>query len=253
MAEKKKTGDGINTRSAKRYASGGVVTMTIVPMGHDTEVEVVLLDLNKFGGLGIHIPLPGPLGSIRAATFLDRWKVKRSSRKGPIDFGVRLFNIVPYAHGGKPGLRASASPARQNATDDAGHFFISSRRRARRQSRGNAPVKLTSGGTKIEGRLLNVGDDDGIGIALEPATLGAITWKQIFLDDWRILLPNGPLPCVFQRLGIQKETAVLGAVAPGIAAAIQAARAGGSAAATAPPADDEDLLQLLNEVLKKKL
>jgi hypothetical protein len=252
MVDKAKSVGSINTRSAKRYTSGGTVSMTLVPMGHDTEVDVVLLDLNKFGGLGIHIPLPGPLGSVRAATFLDRWKVKRSSGKGPIDFAVRLFNIIPYTHAGVPGLRASASPARQNAADDTGHFFISSRRAARRQSRANAPVKLSGATAKIEGLLLNIGDDDGIGIALDPATLASITWKQLFGDNWTVQLPSGPLPCVFQRLGIQKDTAVLGAVSPGIASAVQAARAGGGAIAKAASTDDDDLMALLNEVLKKK-
>lgn len=243
-----------NTRIATRFRPDGRSVITVGPMNSFTRVTAHLLDVNKFGGLGIFISARTAFDRLPLDSFLEPWIVNRASTKGEINFNVNFFHAIPHVEEGRKGVRVSAILSDKEASGQASKAFMSPRRRAKREPRETFPIILSRLESKIQGRLLNVGDDEGAGIGLERPQLGRITWGDLFQEGWTMGAPGYSLPFFVQRLSMQDGQIVVGGSAPGI----NRAREYQQAAAKASPAkegrmiEDDDLMDLLDEILPRK-
>lgn len=239
-----------NTRRQPRYQASAESTLELGPSGTRIHQTVRLLDINQSGGMGLFIPSRGAIDSIALTTFLGTWSVTRVTRGGPVSFEVRLFNAIPRFYDGKQGVRISALPVTH--TDQAGSdkFFFGMRRKAKRAAQKPIQVRLSRGAVSVTARVLNIGDDDGVGLLLDAANLAKVTWGDVFADGWTISSRTRSLACFLQRVAHQDGGVVLGAVAPGVTRGEwqEPVTPGGAPEASS----DAQLLELLDKVLKQK-
>lgn len=236
----------LNTRIAERFRPDGRSVISILPVNAFTKITAYLIDVNKFGGLGIFVSSRTAFDRLPLETFLEPWSVMRSSTKGTITFNVMFFHAIPKTEEGRKGIRISAMLAEKEAGPTS-KMFMSPRRRSKRIMKDEYPVRLAMLENKIVGRLLNVGDDDGIGIQLERPELRALTWGDIFHEGWSLGQTGYSLPLYIQRLSYQDGKIVVGGSAPGISRARQQ-----KSPSAVSPADDEELMNLLDRVMTKR-
>ncbi len=239
----------VNTRRQPRYQAAALSTLEIAPVGSRSLQTVSLLDINQAGGMGLFIPSRGLFDQLALATFLGPWTVLRHTRAGTVSFEVRLFNAIPRYYDGKQGVRVSALPSAHASGDAGTRFFFGMRRKSKRNTQKQIKVRLQKGAINLASQVLNIGDDDGVGLELEASTMVKVTWGEIFSEGWQVTAMGRSLPCFLQRLAHHDAGVVVGAVAPGIT------RGGWHAESESAPvggAGDEQLLDLLNSVLKQK-
>ncbi len=239
----------VNTRMMERFRSSNRVSLLITPLGSDVSIQAEMIDVNEYGGLGVFVPDHTGLEPLTLMTFLGGWKVQRQSKKGKIDFTVRIFSAVPTVHNEKSGVRFSAMPMSRKHDPDASKFFISTRRRAKRSASGPQQATLQRRGTRMRGRVMNVGDDDGMGLDLDPKDVPLVKWGEIFSEGWQMEVQSYKITCIMQRLGYHDGRISLGIVAPGVTRLLGG---GSNAAAIEATKGDSALLNLLDSVMKKR-
>jgi len=208
--------DTVNTRIEKRYKTAGRLQIEMLSIGLNVKVKVELLDVNKFGGIGFFLPRDCGISKVPLSSFLAGWKLSRQTKKGKIDFTVKFTNAVPMVIETISGIRVSALPVSASSKNNSEKFFISTRRASNRTSKGKRSVLLYRKGIRISGNVLNVGDDDGIGIEINAPDLTLINWGDVFLNDWMLNIEENKVPCIPQRIGLNNGAVVLGIIAPGV-------------------------------------
>lgn len=245
----------VNTRRMDRFKPDSRSLVTIAPAGSYTRVSATLLDLNKFGGLGIFVPARTAFDRMSVATLLDQWTMIRSSGQGEISLNIRFFHAIPRVEEGRKGIRISAMLLQKDLRIATSKFLSSTRRRSKRVPRGQDPARIVRPGIKIEARVLNVGDDDGVGVSVEPDMLTGVTWGDLFQDGWEFSQDGFSLTCFVQRISLQEKTVIIGGSVPGVNKARQWAESSGKAPKAEKAMteiDDTSLMNLLDEVLSKQ-
>lgn len=241
----------VNTRRQPRYQAISSSTLELAPAGTRQHQTVRLLDINQSGGMGLFIPAGGAFEKCPLTTFLGPWTVTRHTRAGDVTFEVRIFNAIPRFYDGRQGIRVSALPSAHVLDDTGARFFFGMRRRAQRNNQKQVPVRLSRAGTTVSATVINIGNDDGVGLALEPSMLGRITWSTLFADGWEITAQGHSMPCFLQRIAHHETGIVAGTVVPGITRGPW--KTGEATAASTPSGiADDQLLELLNQVLKPR-
>lgn len=241
----------VNTRRQPRYQAVSSSTLELSPSGTRQHQTVRLLDINQSGGMGLFIPAGGAFEQCTLTTFLGPWNVTRHTRAGDVTFEVRIFNAIPRFYDGRQGIRVSALPSAHVLDDTGARFFFGMRRRSQRNNQKRIAVRLSRAGTTVTANVINIGNDDGVGLAVDAPMLGRLTWGTLFADGWEITAQGHSLPCFLQRIAHHESGIVAGTVVPGITRGPLKA---GEPAATSTPAGiaDDQLLELLNQVLKPK-
>ncbi len=245
----------VNTRRMDRFKPDSRSLITIAPSGSYTQVSATLLDLNKFGGLGLFVPARTAFDRMSVATLLDQWIMNRSSTQGDISMTIRFFHAIPRIEDGRKGIRVSAMLVQKDLRTESSKFLTSTRRRSKRVPKDRDPAKLVRSGLKIDTRVMNVGDDDGVGVLVDADALAKITWGELFQDGWEFAQDGFSLTCFVQRISLQDKLVIIGGAVPGVNKARQWAETAGKSAPAekvASEADDASLMDLLDQVLSKK-
>lgn len=236
-----------NTRSWARFKSGIGTNVSVTCEGHAEVVSGQLLDMNKAGGLGLFVPVKGPFERLPVASLYGPWKVARTTKGTGISLQVRFFSVIPTLMYGDQGVRISASISPKGGASAASG--APQRRHSIRLGVGPMPVILSRRTDRMEGDMVNVSGEDGVGFLVKGDQMKGLTWGGLFASGWRLFVGRHSLLCHFRRCGIYGDRIVLGGIAPGITRLAKVKTGEKESAGRGETLDDNTLIAFLDEFM----